>query len=76
MEQIPEEHRERFAVALLRRSLSEYTPTAEELAKAGYADLADFEEACAGIAEGIADAEAGRTLSWEEAKEEWAAARA
>jgi predicted transcriptional regulator len=75
MEQIPEAQRERYAIALLRRSLIQDAPTQQELAAAGYASRADFEDACAGIAEGIADAEAGRTLSWEEAQEEWAAAR-
>ncbi len=36
----------------------------------------DFEEACQGIAEGLADAEAGRTFSFEEVRARFEAERA
>ncbi len=52
---------EAYAAALVEASLS--------------AEAREFEEACAGIATGLAQAQAGQLIPWEELKEERAAAR-
>jgi hypothetical protein len=52
---------ETYATTLIEASLS--------------AEAREFEEACAGIARGLAQAQAGQLIPWEELKEERAAAR-
>ena len=62
---VPEKERPNFAVAWMRRGADAVSEFSED-----YANEADLKDACAKIAAGLADFDAGRSLSLEEAREQ------